>query len=264
MDNRPIGVFDSGLGGLSVWKEIAQLLPEESLVYYADSKYCPYGSKTQASLIELSRSITQFLIKENCKLVVVACNTATAAAITTLRNEFPLPFVGMEPAIKPAALHSQTGHIGVLATENTFKGNHFNTTKTKHASATHVHTQIGHGLVELVEAGQHNTPEAISHLSQLLQPLLGYPIDHLVLGCTHYPFLEGALQGVISKEVKIVNPAPAVARQVQKVLLSENMQCQSPHKPQFLFYTSGEVLHLQAFMQEHLSLDMEGILVKSV
>ena len=150
-NNNPIGIFDSGLGGLSVWKEILKLLPKESVIYYADSANCPYGEKPTSQISQLAQKIVDFLLVENCKIIVVACNTATAAAIQDLRTKYQVPIVGMEPAIKPAALRTRTGKVGVLATQGTLNGSLFKQTKEKYAQGVEVFTQIGYGLVELVE-----------------------------------------------------------------------------------------------------------------
>jgi len=220
-DSRPIGFFDSGVGGLTVWREVTALLPRESTVYVADSAHCPYGSKTRDEVVALSRRCVEMLLDESCKLVVVACNTATAAAIDTLRETYPVPFVGMEPAVKPAALNSKTGVIGVLATEGTFNGRLFKETSARFADSATMEVCVGNDLVELVESGKADDEETCRVLERLLRPMLDKNIDHLVLGCTHFPFLRPQIQRIVGDRVTIVDPAPAVARQVER-RLTEN------------------------------------------
>ena len=207
-----IGIFDSGSGGLSVLREIIKLLPEESYVYYADNANCPYGEKSLPFIQDRSRAITEFLLSRGARIIVVACNTATAAAITTLRNEYPVRFIGMEPAVKPAALSSQTGVIGVLATAGTLKGSKYLTTKGIYEDDVRIVEHVGQGFVELVEAGILDGPVAEETVRRSLRPLLDAGADRIVLGCTHYPFLRNVIQRVAGPDVRIIDPAPAVAR----------------------------------------------------
>jgi len=239
-DSRPIGVFDSGAGGLSVLQELIKELPNESFIYFADSANCPYGSKPEAKIIELSSAITSFLIAERCKIIVVACNTATAAAIDWLRGNYSIPFIGMEPAVKPAALNSKTKNIGVLATAGTFKGRLYTETSHKYASDVNVCYQVGEGLVELVELGDLYSPDAEGLLLKYLKPMLDCNIDQLVLGCTHYPFFKPVLAKLLPPQVEVIDPAPAVAKQVLRVLLENklnNMNAES--NPSFTLYSTG-------------------------
>ncbi len=225
--NPKIGIFDSGLGGLSVWLEVIKELPNTSIIYYADSGNCPYGNKSEAEITRLSKACTEFLLEQGCEMIIVACNTATAAAIEILRATYDVPFVGMEPAIKPAALQTQTGNVGVLATKGTLEGRLFNQTKSRYAQDVQVHIQIGEGLVELVENLEMNTPKAKDLLKQYLQPMLANNVDKIVLGCTHYPFLTPMIQQLVPKQVTIINPAPAVARQAKKRWLTLNLENQT-------------------------------------
>ena len=186
-----IGIFDSGSGGLSVYREIVKLLPYERYVYYADNAHCPYGDKTADFIRDRARAITDFLLGKGADIIVVACNTATAAAIATLREEYPdVPFVGMEPAVKPAALGTETGVIGVLATAGTLKGSKYLKTKGRFEDDVHIVEHVGEGFVELVENGTLDGPEAYATVKASLQPLLDAGADRIVLGCTHYPFLR--------------------------------------------------------------------------
>jgi len=244
MDNRAIGIFDSGLGGLSIWKEFIEILPNESVIYYADSKNCPYGTKSEDEVIELSKRITEFLLKKDVKLIIVACNTATAAAIDFLRKNFTIPFIGIEPAIKPAASNSKTKSVAVLATEGTFNGRLYNETSKRFASDTNIEIIIGEGLVEIVEEGKIDEKKSFEHVKLLLKPYINSTIDHLVLGCTHYPFLLPVFTKLFSDEVQIINPADAVVRQAKKVLNELNINSLNK-EPEYNFYTTGEpeVLH---------------------
>ncbi|MBO4557717.1 MAG: glutamate racemase [Bacteroidales bacterium] len=216
-----IGIYDSGLGGLSVMKEIVSLLGGEDYLYFADSKYCPYGTRDKEFLRERATAVTEFLTGRGAEMVVVACNTATAAAISHLRESFPIPFVGMEPAIKPAILHTYTGVIGVLATAVTFTGELYHKTLERYAAAegeeVRVIEQVGYGLVEAVESGNIHSAETVSLLHKYIDPMLEAGADHIVLGCTHYPFLAEEMEKITAGRAAIVNPAPAVARQVQKL-----------------------------------------------
>jgi glutamate racemase len=215
-----IGVFDSGVGGLSVWKELYNVLPQEDYIYVADSANCPYGTKPLSFITQRAEAITRFLIKNGADVVVVACNTATAAAIDHLRSTFTIPFVGMEPAIKPAALTSETGVVGVLATANTFKGSLYHRTLARFATGVKVIERVGDGLVELVESGNTQGAEAEKLLHLYLDDMLKAGADAIVLGCTHYPFLEKTISKIVGPDVKIIDPAHAIAHQTEKIINS--------------------------------------------
>jgi len=238
--NHPIGIFDSGVGGLSVWQEMVKLLPAESVIYFADNLHCPYGPRPEAEIIELCEKNVQFLLEKHCKLVVVACNTATSAAIETLRNKYKIPFVGMEPAIKPAALKSKTGKVGVLATQGTLHGKLFKNTSDKYASHVEVMVQIGHGLVELVESGKAESEEAEKLLRKYLQPMLEKNVDHVVLGCTHYPFLRPVIEKITGDGVTIVDPVGAVALQTQRILRVKQLFVNEGNIPAYQFHATGD------------------------
>ena len=215
-----IGVFDSGSGGLSVWKELVKIMPSEDYYYISDSAYCPYGPKTKEMIVKRATAISDFLIERGSEIIVVACNTATAAAISELRQTFDIPFVGMEPAVKPAAAFTKTGVIGVLATQGTFKGKLYLTTSELYARRKHVKIveKVGEGLVELVESGKTDTTEAEQLVKKYIDPMLEEGADCVVLGCTHYPFLEKVIRKVASDRLNIVNPAPAVAKRARNLL----------------------------------------------
>jgi glutamate racemase len=241
-----IGVFDSGIGGLSVVREIVRLLPCEDLLYVADSAHCPYGDKSAAEVLTLSRGIVRFLMDKHCNIVVVACNTASAAAAEHLRNEYPdFPFVALEPAVKPAVKQTQTKHIGVVATAGTFKGQLFRQTTVQHANDVEIHTAVGVGWVELVEQLRENTPEAAEAVRRVLQPLIDARIDCLVLGCTHYSFLRATIENITQGKVSIIDSAAPVALQTRRLLKQRGLLQKQKRRPSYCFYTTGKVEVLQ-------------------
>ena len=213
-----IGIFDSGSGGLSVFREVFKLLPHEKYVYFSDNAHCPYGEKSREYIIDRARRITGFMIGKGCDIVVVACNTATAAAISTLREEFDIPFIGMEPAVKPAALATRTGVIGVLATAGTLKASKYLDTRDRYSDGITVKEHVGAGFVELVESGQLDGPAAEATVRASVQPLLDAGADIIVLGCTHYPFLRPVIERIAGPEVNVIDPAPAAARHLLDVM----------------------------------------------
>ena len=217
--NRPVGFFDSGVGGLCVRDACIRLLPCESTVYIADSANCPYGGRPPAEITALARGHVRRLLEYGCKLVVVACNTATAAAIDTLRSEWPeVPFVGMEPAVKPAALKSRTGVVGVLATEGTFQGRLYRETCARYARNTTVLMCVADAFVALVERGETTGARAEAAVRRRLEPLLAAGADILVLGCTHFPHLRPLIEKVAAGRASVLDPSDAVARQVRRLL----------------------------------------------
>lgn len=251
-NSYPIGLFDSGIGGLSVWKEIIERLPHEATIYFADSARCPYGPRPVEEVRTISAEITRFLLVQGCKLIVVACNTASAAALESLRAEFDVPFIGLEPALKPAAEVTQTGHIGILATAGTLQGTLFQTTRQRYARDIRVHIQVGHHLVEQIEAGQFDTPATERLLRQYLEPMLAAGVDHIVLGCTHYPLILPLIQHVVDGRATVIDPAQAVARQVARILATHAaLPAGIPpgpetKMPRHTFYTSGQLQPLTA------------------
>ena len=223
-----IGIFDSGVGGLSVFREIRKVLPEEKYVYFSDSAHCPYGEKSKGYIIERARSITRFLLDKGADIIVVACNTATAAAISELRKEFPIRFIGMEPAVKPAVMSTKTGAVGVLATAGTLKADKYLNTREKWAEGVRIAEHVGQGFVELVEKGCTSGNEAEDIVRASLKPLLDEGADRIVLGCTHYPFLSDTISKVASelvpeRHVEIIDPAPAVARHLYETMEMEGL-----------------------------------------
>ncbi|AXB56533.1 glutamate racemase [Flavobacterium fluviale] len=217
INNNPIGVFDSGIGGTSIWSAIHDLLPNEKTIYLADSKNAPYGQKSKDEIVDLSKKNVEFLLENNCKLIVVACNTATTNAIFELREAYDVPFVGIEPAIKPAANNSQTQVIGILATKGTLNSELFNKTAEMFQHTTIIE-QVGHGLVQLIEDGNLYSPEMTQLLESYLQPMIEANIDYLVLGCSHYPYLIPQIKKILPDHIKIIDSGEAVARQTKNLL----------------------------------------------
>jgi len=249
----PIGVFDSGVGGLSVLHEIQQLLPEESLLYVADSGYVPYGEKPPEQIRERSRKIAQFLIDQGAKALVLACNTATVAAINDLRSEFDMPIIGMEPAVKPAALATRNGVVGVLATTGTLHSAKFAALLDRFARSVKVVTQPCPGLVECVERGELAGPAVEDLLQRYTAPLLAAGCDTLILGCTHYPFFRSTLQAMLPPQIQLVDTGAAVARQVQ-FRLTENHMLHSGPPSATQFWTSGDPQQMHRVLPQLLGM----------
>ncbi len=235
----PIGLFDSGVGGTSIWSEIHNLLPNENTIYLADSKNAPYGLKSKEEIIDLSFKNTEFLLHQNCKIIVVACNTATTNAIKELRTKYDVPFIGIEPAIKPAALQSKTQTIGILATKGTLNSELFHKSVANHPEVKIIE-QIGHGLVQLIENGDIDSAEMEELLKSYLNPMIEKNIDYLVLGCSHYPYLIPQIKKIIPPKIKIIDSGEAVAKQTQKILEQNDLLNLSKSKSSQIFYTNGE------------------------
>lgn len=239
MSTKPIGIFDSGVGGTSIWKEIHALLPNEHTIYLSDSINAPYGPKGKDKIIELSIKNTELLLQKGCKLIVIACNTATTNAIDYLRNHYDVPFIGIEPAIKPAALKSEHKSVGILATKGTLSSELFSKTSSLYTSGINVIEQEGDGIVQLIESGKLNSDEMKSLLNLYLQPMIDANIDYLVLGCTHYPYLIPQLLELLPKHVKIIDSGEAVARQTKAVLEQNNLLNTAFINTKIEFYTNG-------------------------
>lgn len=262
-----IGIFDSGLGGLSVLRAIFDILPCEKYLYFADSAHCPYGEKTAEYIQDRCRTISEGLIREGADIIVVACNTATAASIAFLRKEYSdvsdpmvrervlalsggrrdhIMFIGMEPAVKPAALGTRTGKIGVLATAGTLKASKYLKTKGNFEDDCEIHEHVGSGFVELVEKGILEGPQAEDTVKESLQPLLDAGADTIVLGCTHYPFLTDVMKKIAGRGIRFIDPAPAVARHLVDVMRSEHIalgnakENGSPKRPEIKLMSSGD------------------------
>lgn len=239
-----LGVFDSGVGGLSVLRVIRAQLPAADLLYFGDNAHIPYGPRPMDEIRAFSESITRCLLTQGAEVIVVACNTASAAALKHLRATFPdVPFVGMEPAVKPAAEQTQTGVVGVLATPATFQGELFNSVVERFAQGVNVIPQICPGLVQQIENGELDSPQTETMLRGWVEPLLAQNIDVLVLGCTHYPFVIPLLEKICGPRVRVIDPAPAVARQVGRVISDQRSREAVSGQPVFgmlSYFTSGE------------------------
>ena len=230
--------MDSGVGGLSVFREIRRLLPEEHYVYYSDRANCPYGEKDPEFIRGRCREITRLMISKGASVMVIACNTATAAAIGALRSVFDLPFIGMEPAVKPAALGTRTGVIGVLATAGTLKGSNYLKLKSDVQDGIRVVEHVGAGFVELVESGELYGPRAEDTVARSLKPLIASGADIIVLGCTHYPFLLPVMQKTAGPGIRFIDPAPAVARHLLDILRQKEIS-RDDQRPGIELLTSG-------------------------
>jgi len=244
-NNFPIGVFDSGIGGTSIWKEIVALLPKEKTIYLSDSKHAPYGEKSTSEIIELSIKNTEFLLEKNCKLIVVACNTATTNAIKYLREHYDVPFIGIEPAIKPASLQTKTNRIGILATKGTLNSALFEKTSNAIHQEIEIVEQVGEGLVKLIENGKLVSDEMTILLKKYINPMLEKQIDCLVLGCTHYPYLIPQIQKITKNKIQIIDSGEAVAKQTKAILMKNKLSSKSDllaKKHQFYINQDKKVL----------------------
>ncbi|WP_457617839.1 glutamate racemase [Lutibacter sp.] len=252
MKKQPIGIFDSGIGGTSIWKEVIKLLAKENTIYLADSKNAPYGEKSTEEIISLCVKNTELLISKGCKLIIVACNTATTNAIDYLRKNYTIPFIGIEPAIKPAALLSKTGAIGILATKGTLTSELFEKTTANYTKNITTIEQDGEGLVQLIENGKLNSQKLNELLNSYIKPMLNYNIDHLVLGCTHYPYLIPQIKKIVGKNVVIIDSGEAVARQTKAILEKHHLMLTSQKKSKHLFYTNIETNVLSEILSDVL------------
>ena len=252
---NPIGVFDSGIGGTSIWKEIHELLPNESSIYLADSKNAPYGVHSTEKIIELCEKNTELLLNLNCKLIVVACNTATTNAISHLRAKYDLPFIGIEPAIKPASLNSKTKTIGILATKGTLSSSLFHKTSKGLSSEIKIIEQEGTGIVELIENGELLSSEMKELLIKYIEPMISQNIDHLVLGCSHYPYLIPMLKKILPNNILIIDSGRAVAEQTMKILHDNSLTNLSGLKPNNQFYTNGKRMTLESILKNNFTVE---------
>ena len=249
--NSPIGIYDSGVGGLSVFRAIRELLPAQPVIYLADQAHVPYGVRQPEEIRGFAKEITRFLLDQGAKLIVVACNTASVAALKYLREEFPTtPFVGMEPAVKPAAEQTHTGVVGVLATYATFQGEVYASVVERFAKDVTLLQDPCLGLVSQIEKGALSTSETRNLLEKVLKPMLKKGIDTVVLGCTHYPFVIPLIQQIVGPDVNVIDPAPAVARQVQRVLNERGWLMEEKTLSDFKILTTGD----PSVLQENLPL----------
>jgi glutamate racemase len=264
LTNSPIGVFDSGVGGISVLRAIREQMPEESVIYFGDQGHVPYGPRSMEQIQTFSEAITRFLLEQGAKIIVVACNTASAAALSYLRERFAdVSFVGMEPAVKPAAEHTQTGKVGVLATPATFQGALYASVVERFANGVELYQNTCPGLVQQIEQGNLDGEEPRRILEEALLPMLKKDIDTVVLGCTHYPFVIPLIQRIAgdAKRVRVIDPAPSVAKQVMRLLEARGLRQESGPRGDVKFYTSGDPEALKLMLPVLLkeSGEVEGV-----
>lgn len=254
MNDAPIGIFDSGLGGLSVWREVIKLLPHESVMYFGDGKNCPYGDKDEELIKRYATDAVDFLVGKGAKLIVVACNTATAAAIDMLRERYRnIPIVGMEPAVKPAALSTESGVIGILATAASINGRLFHDTSARFADKVKIISAVGEGFVEIVENDMENTPLAERTVRRVIAPLIEQGADRIVLGCTHYPFLKDTIRKVIGNDdIMLIDSAPAVAKRTEFLLEQFGMRASADNRPSHDFYTAGDEAYRRRIIEKSI------------
>lgn len=261
-EQHPIGVFDSGVGGLSVLRAMRELMPAEPVIYFGDQGHVPYGPRPMRQVRDFSEAITRFLLDRGAKLIVVACNAASAAALHHLREKFAgIPFVGMEPAVKPAAEHTRSGLVGVLATPATFQGALYASVLERFANGVQVLQHTCPGLVWQIEKGNLQGDETRAILEEALRPMLEKGIDTVVLGCTHYPFVIPLIQEIVGESVRVIDPAPAVAKQVKRLLDADGSLSPPGLRPEVRLYTSGDVDSLKSLLPRLLG---EGGMVQPV
>lgn len=248
--NFPIGLFDSGIGGLSIYNEIKNSMPNESTIYIADNLNAPYGKKAESEIIQLSIKNTQKLVDLRCKLIIVACNTATTNAIEVLRKKFNIPIVGIEPAIKPAMLETKSNNIGVLATEKTLSSNLFLKTSDRFSKGINIHEQIGFDLVKIIEENGINEELLIPKIREYIEPMLEKNIDHLVLGCTHYYYLMYLLKKILPNGVKILDSSRAVTKRVKNLLKDYNIDSNTS-KTKNIFLCTGNDNVIKKFLSSN-------------
>lgn len=258
MQLNPIGLFDSGIGGTSIWKEINTLLPLENTIYLSDSKNAPYGQKVKKEILDLCIKNTEFLLNKNAKIIVVACNTATTNAIKYLRETYDVPFIGIEPAIKPAALKTKSNTIGILATKGTLNSDLFEKTSSKINTNVKVIEQIGEGLVELIENGKLHSKEMNILLESYLSPMLKKNIDCLVLGCTHYPYLIPQIRNIVGDKITIIDSGEAVAKQTSNILSSTGLNNQTKIKSNHQFYINTNPKVLKEIIHNNSNLGLKA------
>ncbi len=267
-DDGFIGVFDSGVGGLSVWREIVRQLPHERTLYVADQAHVPYGCRSLGEVREFAEEITRFLLDRGAGVIVIASNTTSAAALYHLREIFPdVPFVGMEPALKPAIERTRTGAVGVIATPATFQGELFANLVKRYTEDVWLLSQACPGLVDAVEAGALDCNETEALLERYLAPMIEAEVDQLVLGCTHYPFLRPVIERLMGPGTAVIDPAPSIARQVAHVLTQREPKTVSPtdsnaggpDNGHHTFYTTGDVATFTHMIERLLSASMEGL-----
>ena len=255
---RPIGIFDSGVGGLSVLKEVQNQYPTEDLIYLADQAHVPYGLRSKEEVLGYADGIVRFLLGKECKLIIVACNTASAVALADLRHKYPdVPFVGMEPAVKPAAADTRSGVVGVLATPATFQGDLYASTVERFARGVKILQDTCPGLVEQIESGYIDDPATRKILENALKPMLAAGVDEVVMGCTHYPFVIPIIKDIVGEEVSVIDPAPAVARQAGRMLEDYDLLSSDEKNSQYYFLTTGNPEKMKLMLQSLLNIEYQ-------
>jgi glutamate racemase len=255
---RPIGIFDSGVGGLSVFREVRRQFPAEDLIYLADQAHVPYGERTREEVLGYAEGIVRYLLGQESKLIILACNTASAVALKDLRRSYPdIPFVGMEPAVKPAAAKTQSGVVGVLATPATFQGDLYASTVERFARGVKILQDTCPGLVNQIEKGEINHPHTKEILEKALKPMLRDGVDEVVMGCTHYPFVIPIIEDIIGNQAKVIDPAPAVAKQAGRILEEFDLLAPAGKAGEMCFLTTGDPGKLQGMLKSLLNLESE-------
>jgi glutamate racemase len=253
--SNPIGVYDSGIGGLSVLRALQDLLTGEDWVYFGDQARVPYGNRSLEEIRQLADGVTQFFLNRKVKAMVIACNTASAAALKYLRGRYPeLPIIGMEPAVKPAAEQTRSGHVGVLATPSTFQGDLYASVVERFAQDVVIHQATCPGLVAQIENGHLKTPKTLRILREAIEPMLAEGVDTLVMGCTHFPFVIPAITQISAGRARVIDPAPAIARQVRRVLEKNDQLSPRTSAGQTTYFTSGDALRMQRQIQQLLGI----------
>ena len=257
-NSSPIGIYDSGVGGLTVWRAIRELLPQEDLLYFADQAKVPYGLRSLEEVRGFAEGIAKYLMGQGAKLIVIACNTASAAALKHLRGLYPdYPFVGMEPAVKPAAEQTLSGKVGVLATPSTFQGELYASVVERFAHDVQLYQATCPGLVQQIEKGYLDTPKTRKILQEALEPMLIEGVDTLVMGCTHFPFVIPLIRRIAGEDVRVIDPAPAVARQVKRVLEARGLLATRTSMGKSVFLTSGDKGKLEALLPKLIGVEAE-------
>lgn len=248
----PIGIFDSGIGGLSLLPAISELLPQENLIYLADQAFAPYGQKTESAILKRTQQICDQLVKMECKLIVVACNTVTTQVIDQLRDKFALPFVGIEPAIKPAAQQSKNKIIGVLATQGTLQSALYKQSTFRYAAACKIVEKPGTGLVDHIEKGDLRSRDLYRLVEQSLRPMIDEGIDTLILGCTHYPLIRSLIEEFLPKEIQIIDNSHSVAKQLQCKLVEQCLETTTTEPGQITYYSTARHHHMDVFVNQSI------------
>lgn len=254
-----IGIFDSGVGGLSVLQQIRRLLPRENLIYVADSGHAPWGCKDEEFIEQRSRAITEYLLQQGAKLIVIACNTATASIIEKFRHQYGIPFIGVEPGIKAAIKISKTGNIGIMATAGTLSSKRYNELSQRFSARVNLYHKACPGLAEQVECCQINTAETTALLEEFLQPLLQQQVDSIVLGCTHYSFLSPLIRKIVGDSINMVDTSYAVAEQMVRILKQERLQNTTESEGSVSYVTSGGINNTRSIIARLLDQEIESL-----